>query len=120
MSSHENELERRDIRIAKLAAQTGVLEDQLWSLREQLARAQRHRGAAVGLLRGALKDGALSGDYADLAARVLEQADALHAAAVHSRPRMNTTASSCVIRAATRASASALPRADPSPSIHRS
>lgn len=79
MSSHENELERRDIRIAKLAAQTGVLEDQLWSLREQLARAQRDRGALSGLVRGALKDGALSGDYADLAARVLEQADALHA-----------------------------------------
>ena len=77
--THEEELERRDVEIAKRVAQCGVLEDQLWSLREQLARAQRHRGAAVGLLRGALKDGALSGDYADLAARVLEQADALHA-----------------------------------------
>lgn len=110
----------RAIEIARKTVQVGVLEARVWELREELARAQRHRGAAVGLLRGALKDGALSGDYADLAARVLEQADALHAAAVHSRPRMNTTASSCVIRAATRASASALPRADPSPSIHRS
>ena len=79
MSSHEDELERRDIRIAKLAAQTGVLEDQLWSLREQLARAQRDRGALSGLVRGALKDDALSGAYLDLAERVLGEIDARHA-----------------------------------------
>lgn len=74
MSSHEDELERRDIRIAK--AQTGVLENQLWSLREQLARAQRDRGALSGLVRAALRDTAISGQYADLARRVLAEVDA--------------------------------------------
>lgn len=76
MSSHEDEIERRDIRIAKLAAQTGVLENQLWSLREQLARAQRDRGALSGLVRAALRDTAISGQYADLARRVLAEVDA--------------------------------------------
>ena len=66
----------RDVEIARKTVQVGVLEQRVWELREELARAQRHRGAAVGLLRGALKDGALAGDYADLAERVVEQADA--------------------------------------------
>ncbi len=61
----------RDVEIARKTVQVGVLEARVWELREQLARAQRHRGAAVGLLRGAVKDGALSGDYVDLAAKVL-------------------------------------------------
>lgn len=82
MSAHDDELEQRDREIAKRVAQCGELEARVWELREELARAKRHRGAAVGLLRGALKDGALSGDYADLAARVLEQADAQHAASL--------------------------------------
>jgi hypothetical protein len=65
----------RDIEIARKTVQVGVLEARVWELREELARAKRHRGAAVGLLRGAVKDGALTGDYADLATRVLEQAE---------------------------------------------
>ena len=79
MTRHDDELDQRDREIAKRVAQCGVLEARVWELHEELARAQRHRGAAIGLLRGALKDGALSGDYADLAARVVEQADAQHA-----------------------------------------
>lgn len=65
----------RDVEIARKTVQVGVLEARVWELREQLARAQRHRGAAVGLLRGAVKDGALSGEYADLAQKVLLAAD---------------------------------------------
>lgn len=61
----------RDIEIARKTVQVGVLEARVWELREELARSQRHRGAAVGLLRGAVKDGALSGEYVDLAAKVL-------------------------------------------------
>lgn len=76
--THEEELERRDVEIAKRVAQTGVLEDQLWSLREQLAATQRDRGALSGLLRGALKDCALAGQYVDLAERVLAELDARH------------------------------------------
>lgn len=79
MTRHDDELDKRDREIAKRVAQCGVLEARVWELHEELARAQRHRGAAIGLLRGALKDGALSGDYAELAARVVEQADAQHA-----------------------------------------
>lgn len=71
MSAHDDELDQRDREIAKRVAQCGVLEARVWELHEELARAQRHRGAAVGLLRGAVKDGALSGEYVDLAAKVL-------------------------------------------------
>ena len=72
------EIARKTVQVGvlELAARIVVLEQRVWELREELARAQRHRGAAVGLLRGALKDGALAGDYADLAERVVEQADA--------------------------------------------
>jgi len=61
----------RDVEIARKTVQVGVLEARVWELRQELARSQRHRGAAVGLLRGAVKDGALSGEYVDLAAKVL-------------------------------------------------
>lgn len=69
-----------DAQIAKLVVQCGNLEARIWELRSELARVQRHRGALSGLLRGALKDGALAGEYVELAARVLEQDDADQAA----------------------------------------
>lgn len=72
MSRHD-ELDARDREIARRTVQCGVLEARVWELRAELARAQRHRGALTGLLRGALKDGALAGDYVELAQRVLEQ-----------------------------------------------
>lgn len=69
-------MDDRDVRIAKLTTKVGDLEARIWELREQLARAQRDRGALSGLVRAALRDTAISGQYADLARRVLAEVDA--------------------------------------------
>lgn len=65
-----------ELELAKRVEQIGHLEAQLWDLRGEVSRLRRHRGTLTGLVRGALNDNAVRGDYAELARGALAAIDA--------------------------------------------
>lgn len=65
-----------ELELAKRVTQAGHLEAQLWDARAEIARLRRHRGTLTGLVRGALNDDAVRGDYAELARGALAAIDA--------------------------------------------
>lgn len=69
------EREQVDIGIAKRVAQISVLEEQKYAALQEAAKLARHVGMLRGLVKGALRDDALSTEYRTLAARVLAQLD---------------------------------------------
>lgn len=72
-----------DVRIARMAVQVGNLEERIAELRADLdgersahARARRQVGQLLGIVRGAVNDGAVAADYLVLAERVIAQISA--------------------------------------------